>query len=90
MYKNDKIFINTYNNVFDFNSQLWNYVINSGQLNLDESMIGLYANYEINLRRLFKELDLCIAKNDKNNFCIQQFKTDFEKLRSDTSKLINK
>jgi hypothetical protein len=77
----------TYTQVLEFNSQLKSYILESGQLNLDDSMVRLYSGYEIELRRLFRDLKEC-QKNEKE--CIEQFKNAFEKLRSDTSKTINK
>jgi hypothetical protein len=85
MYKNDKTYLQTYNQAIEFNNQLKDYILESGQLNLDESMVRLYSNYEIQLRMLLKELVNCHKGKD----CVEQFKLKFEKLRSDTSKIIN-
>jgi hypothetical protein len=82
---NDKTFQQTYRSVLDFNTQLKDYVLNSGQLNLDESLNRLYSSYELKLRKIFEEL-----KNCKSGNCPEEFKQNFEKLRSDISKQINK
>ena len=82
---NDKVFKETYKNILEFNKNLDEFILNSQQLNLEDSLVRVYSKYENGLRKVFRELKNCKEKN-----CLENFKNSFEKLRSDTSKSLFK
>jgi hypothetical protein len=87
MYIKDKAFKQIYNSILEFTNQLEEHVITTQQLNPDENLYRIYANYEIELKNIFKNLENCKPESKQ---CITNLKENFEKLRSDTAKSIEK
>jgi hypothetical protein len=87
MYSKDNTFKQIYNSILEFTNQLEEHVITTQQLNPDENLYRIYGNYEIELKNIFKNLENCKPEGKQ---CITNLKENFEKLRSDTAKIIEK
>jgi hypothetical protein len=87
MYNKDSTFKQIYASIFDFTNQLQNHVISTQQLNPDEQLYRIYGKYEIELKNIFKDFQNC---KPEGKLCVNNLKENFEKLRSDTAKCLEK
>ena len=88
---NQRIFIDKYKETKEFSNSLLNFVIANNQININEEMSMIYNEYDAKLRNIFRELVDCEKNKEiKNNICIDNFKNQFDELRSDISKKIQK
>lgn len=87
MYSKDSSFKQIYNSILEFTNQLEDHVISTQQLNPDENLYRIYGNYEIELKNIFQNFENCKPEGKQ---CINSLKENFEKLRSDTAKNIEK
>lgn len=90
---NNKILKEKFIDVNDFSDTLHRFVLVNNQININENLINVYNKYDSNLRRIFKNLVKCgedrkSSKDEQN--CISNFKDEFDCLRSDISKIIEK
>ncbi len=87
MYGKDKLFKSTYSNIIEFTKQIEDYVIFNQKVNPEEQLYRIYYSYKKGLRNIFIELKSC---NKDMKSCINDFKINFDNLRSDTSRNIEK
>jgi len=86
---NQKNFVDKYEETKDFSKSILKYVITNNQINLNEEMICIYNEYDLKLRNVFKDLVKC-EKSQDNKKCIDDYRRNFDELRSDISKKIEK
>lgn len=88
---NDEKFKNLFKETLDFNTMLFNFVVTANQINMNNDLLNIYQNYDLSIRQILKNLVECnMLKNNKDNICFKNFKEEFELLRSETSKTIEK
>lgn len=87
----NKLFFEKFKEVNEFNHILHNFIVTANQINIDESLVNIYINYDSYLRQILTKFKLCEENNSDNkkiNQCVTNFTDEFNKLRSDTSKKI--
>lgn len=87
---NNKKFLNINKETHEFSDKLYKFIILNNQININEDLIGIYNNYDRNLRTIYKRLIECnedIGTKDKT-LCINAFSDNFDSLRSSISKEI--
>ena len=82
---NNKKFLELKKEIYEFNNLLENFVITSSQLNSNEDLINLNFYYENNLRDITRTLLVCEKKEKIYEVCLNEYKENFYKLRSDLS-----
>lgn len=91
---NNKELNTKYSDILEFSNTLKNFVLANNQININETLINIYNNYDSNLRIICKDLIKCgeVAKNNSTmqKECIKSFVIECEKLKSQTSKQIEK
>jgi hypothetical protein len=87
MYNKDSSFKQIYSSIVEFTNKLEEHVISTQQLNPDEQLYKIYGKYEIDLKNIFKEFENC---KPEGKSCINNLKDNFEKLRSDIAKNLEK
>ncbi len=90
---NNKIFVNKFKEVTEFSDTLHNFVLVNNQININENVINIYNHYDKHLRDVYKKFVECgeLSKNSKDVLqCINKFGEEFDVLRSDISKKIEK
>ncbi len=86
---NQKKFVDKFTETKEFSNSLHNYVIANNQINSNDEMISIYNEYDSKLRNIFRELVKCEKTKDYKN-CIYSYETNFDELRSEISKKIEK
>jgi hypothetical protein len=90
---NNKILKEKFKEVNEFSDTLHRFVLVNNQININENLINVYNKYDTNLRILFKNLVKCgeekkTSKDEQT--CLSNFRNEFDSLRSDISKIIEK
>lgn len=86
----DKNFQNIFKETQEFNNMLYKFVVTSNQINMNSDLVEIYQNYDSTIRKYFQDLLKCDQTEKNKKVCINSFKEQFESLRSNTSKSIEK
>jgi hypothetical protein len=80
-----------YKEIQSFSDTIYKFVVANNQINLNEELINIYNKYDEDLRNLMGQLIQCEdLPKTKHSECINNFIANYDKLRSEISKTIEK